>query len=51
MIIAGGPAGNSCARTAARLGAEVVLIERHDRRCRSPMGLSEVDSDVGPAQL
>lgn len=28
VIIGGGPAGNSCATTAARLGAEVVLIER-----------------------
>ena len=28
VIVGGGPAGNSCATTAARLGAEVVLIER-----------------------
>lgn len=28
VIIGGGPAGNSCATHAARLGAEVVLIER-----------------------
>lgn len=28
VIIGGGPAGNSCATTAARLGAEVVLVER-----------------------
>ena len=28
VIIGGGPAGNSCATTAARLGAEVTLIER-----------------------
>ena len=28
VIIGGGPAGNTCATTAARLGAEVVLIER-----------------------
>ena len=28
VIIGGGPAGHSCATTAARLGAEVVLIER-----------------------
>ncbi len=28
VIIGGGPAGNSCATTAARLGADVVLIER-----------------------
>ncbi|MDW3217954.1 MAG: FAD-dependent oxidoreductase [Acidimicrobiales bacterium] len=28
VIIGGGPAGNSCATTAARLGANVVLIER-----------------------
>ncbi|MEM7140532.1 MAG: FAD-dependent oxidoreductase [Actinomycetota bacterium] len=28
VIIGGGPAGNACATTAARLGADVVLIER-----------------------
>jgi pyruvate/2-oxoglutarate dehydrogenase complex dihydrolipoamide dehydrogenase (E3) component len=28
VIIGGGPAGNTCATTAARLGAEVTLIER-----------------------
>jgi len=28
VIIGGGPGGNACATTAARLGAEVVLIER-----------------------
>jgi dihydrolipoamide dehydrogenase len=28
VIIGGGPAGNSCATNAARLGAEVVLVER-----------------------
>jgi pyruvate/2-oxoglutarate dehydrogenase complex dihydrolipoamide dehydrogenase (E3) component len=28
VILGGGPAGNSCATTAARLGADVVLIER-----------------------
>ena len=28
VIIGGGPAGNSCATTAARLGAEVVLVEQ-----------------------
>ncbi len=28
VIIGGGPAGNTCATTAARLGADVVLIER-----------------------
>ena len=28
MIIGGGPAGNTCATYAARLGAEVVLVER-----------------------
>ncbi|MEL0284925.1 MAG: FAD-dependent oxidoreductase, partial [Ilumatobacter sp.] len=28
VIIGGGPAGHSCASTAARLGADVVVIER-----------------------
>ena len=51
VIIGGGPAGNSCATTAARLGAEVVLIERDTiggaaHLWAMRMGLAEVGSEV-----